>query len=235
VAPQASERGPGPKVSEVRIPVDDEEIVGDLTVPTAARGVVAFAHGSGSSRHSSRNRQVAQRLVGGGVATLLMDLLTPAEERIDLRTRRLRFDIDLLARRVEATVAWLQADPRTRHLPIALFGASTGAAAALVVAAQRPDDVIAVVSRGGRPDLAGATMLAQVRAPVLLLVGGADPDVLALNRDAQAALGTRAELVVVPDATHLFEEKGALEQVATLSTEWLARRLPQPQRHVLSA
>jgi putative phosphoribosyl transferase len=216
----------------VQLQAEDGPVLdGELTSPEHPGGLVIFAHGSGSSRHSARNRFVAQALQRQGFATLLFDLLTAQEDR----DRGTRFDIPLLVGRLRSALDWAKGESAQRNLPIALFGASTGAAAALVVAAQRPDDVIAVVSRGGRPDLAGATMLAQVRAPVLLLVGGADPDVLALNRDAQAALGTRAELVVVPDATHLFEEKGALEQVATLSTQWLARRLPQPQRHVLSA
>jgi putative phosphoribosyl transferase len=217
--------GPGPdERREVRIPVDGDAIVGDLTLPADPRGVVAFAHGSGSSRHSARNRQVAQRLVGAGFTTLLMDLLTPGEERIDLRTRRLRFDIALLARRVEATVAWLRADPRTRRLPIGLFGASTGAAAALVAAARLPGTVASVVSRGGRPDLAGDALPA-VTAPTLLIVGGADGPVIGMNEDAMARMAAEVDLTIVPGATHLFEEPGALEKVAELAIDHFRRTL----------
>jgi len=186
--------------------------------------VVAFAHGSGSSRHSSRNQQVAAALHDAGLATLLMDLLTPEEERIDLRTRELRFDIDLLAARVAASVDWLRTDPRTKDLPIGLFGASTGAAAALVAAARRPETVAAVVSRGGRPDLA-SDALPRVQAPTLLIVGGADTTVLRLNEEAEAAMTTDVELVIVPDATHLFEEPGALERVAQLATDHFSTTL----------
>jgi pimeloyl-ACP methyl ester carboxylesterase len=189
--------------------------------------LVIFAHGSGSSRHSVRNRFVAETLNRRGFATLLFDLLTPQEDR----DRAARFDIALLARRLEEALDWARRESAQRDLPIALFGASTGAAAALVVAARRPGDVDAVVSRGGRPDLAGAEALSLVRAPTLLLVGGADQEVLALNRAAQVVIGARAELVVVPGATHLFEEPGALAQVATTSADWLARVLPQARTH----
>jgi putative phosphoribosyl transferase len=197
---------------------------GDLTVPDGAAGLVVFAHGSGSSRHSPRNRQVAGVLQQSGLATLLLDLLTGDEEQVDLRTRELRFDLDLLADRLAGTLEWCRQDPELARLPIGLFGASTGGGAALLTAAARPDLVAAVVSRGGRPDLAGAA-LAGVRAPVLLLVGEQDAPVLELNRAAAARLRAH-ELVVVPGATHLFEEPGALERVAELSAAFLRRHLP---------
>jgi putative phosphoribosyl transferase len=209
---------------EITIPVDGEAIVGDLSLPPDPGGVVVFAHGSGSSRHSRRNQQVARTLVAAGFATLLLDLLTPAEERIDLRTRELRFDIGLLAGRVVTAVDWLRGDPSTRGLPIGLFGASTGAAAALVAAAERPDAVAAVVSRGGRPDLA-ADALPRVAAPTLLIVGGADRPVIGMNEDARGRMTAEVTLEIVPGATHLFEEPGALEQVAELAARHLGRTL----------
>jgi len=192
---------------------------GTLTVPPGARGLVIFAHGSGSSRLSPRNRHVAEVLHRGGLATLLFDLLTPEEERVDRVTRELRFDIGLLSARLVGAIDWALAQPSTRGLPIGLFGASTGAAAALVAAARRPDVVRAVVSRGGRPDLAG-DCLSQVSAPVLLIVGGRDSEVLALNEAARRRIGDHAELEVVPGATHLFEEAGTLEHAARLACRW---------------
>lgn len=201
---------------EVAIDVEPGAIVGDLTVPDRATGTVVFAHGSGSSRHSRRNRQVAEALQGAGFTTLLMDLLTDAEEAIDTRTRELRFDIDLLAGRVASAVDWIGNEPRTAGLPISLFGASTGAAAALVAAAKRPDTIRAVVSRGGRPDLAGDALPA-VQAPTLLIVGGDDVPVIAMNEDARDQMTADVDLRIVPRATHLFEEPGALEQVAELA------------------
>ena len=210
----------------VHLHADGHVLDGDLRSPGSPKGLVVFAHGSGSSRHSARNRFVAEALNRRGFATLLFDLLTPQEDR----DRAARFDIALLARRLEAALDWARDESVQRDLPIALFGASTGAAAALVVAARRPGDVDAVVSRGGRPDLAGKEALSRVRAPTLLLVGGADQEVLALNRAALALIGARAELIVVPGATHLFEEPGALAEVATTSAEWLARVLSQ-SRH----
>jgi pimeloyl-ACP methyl ester carboxylesterase len=186
--------------------------------------VVLFAHGSGSSRHSPRNRFVADQLRDGGMATLLMDLLTPEEERIDRRTGGLRFDIGLLAERLIRAIEWLGQEPGTPALPVGLFGASTGAAAALVAAAARPDVVEAVVSRGGRPDLAGEA-LPRVRAPSLFLVGERDEQVLELNRLAMARMRSPATLAIVPGATHLFEEPGALEEVARLAGEWFAWHL----------
>lgn len=190
----------------------------------APRGVVVFAHGSGSGRHSTRNRQVAQALREGGFVTLLADLLTVEEERRDAHTAALRFDIGLLGERVVALVDWTAGEPATAGLPLGLFGASTGAAAALVAASERPAVVRAVVSRGGRPDLAG-TALARVRAPTLLVVGGADLPVLELNETAIGMLSAEARIEVVPGATHLFEEPGALEEVARLARAWLARHL----------
>lgn len=203
---------------EVRIDVGGGAIIGDLSVPAGATGVVAFAHGSGSSRHSSRNKQVAQALVDRGLATLLMDLLTAAEEQVDVQTREHRFDIDLLAARVARSVEWLGDDPSTASLPVGLFGSSTGAAAALVAAAARPESVAAVVSRGGRPDLAGDA-LGRVVAPTLLVVGGEDRAVIELNKDAMRGFpdATDVTLEVVPGAGHLFEEPGALVQVAALA------------------
>jgi putative phosphoribosyl transferase len=204
------------------------ELSGDLAVPGGARGVVLFAHGSGSSRLSPRNQFVAERLQAGGLATLLIDLLTPDEEAIDQYSRELRFDIALLAGRLTACADWLAADDLTAALSLGLFGASTGAAAALMCAADRPTLVRAVVSRGGRPDLAGADALAQVVAPTLLIVGGRDEMVLELNRQAQALLRAENRLEVVPGATHLFEEPGALEQVAELAADWFGRWLGPP-------
>ena len=203
----------------------EEALEGDLTIPDHARGVVIFAHGSGSSRHSPRNRRVAQQLQQAGLGTLLMDLLTADEEQVDLRSRELRFNIGLLARRLVGAVDWL-ADRFGGELPMGLFGASTGAAAALVAAAERPSQVAAVVSRGGRPDLAGPA-LDRVSAPTLLIVGGADPQVLTLNRQAAERLAAPHRLEVVPGAGHLFEEPGALEEVARLAGAWFSTHLQQ--------
>lgn len=208
----------------VRIAAGGVQLEGDLTIPPSARGVVLFAHGSGSSRFSSRNRFVARELVEGGLATLLIDLLTAQEERLDEVTAELRFDIGLLADRLAGAIDWLKREKSTRGLPVGLFGASTGGGAALVAAARRPDDVAAVVSRGGRPDLAGDA-LPLVRAPTLLIVGGNDAPVIELNRQAYARLRCEKQLVIVPGATHLFEEPGALEQVARLAREWFQRHM----------
>lgn len=208
----------------VTVPAGDARLVGDLTVPRDASGVVVFAHGSGSGRFSTRNRYVAAELVRDSLATLLVDLLTEAEEAVDRRTAHLRFDIPLLARRVIGAVDWLATDELVGSLPVGCFGASTGAAAALVAAADRPLGVRAVVSRGGRPDLA-ADALPRVTAPTLLIVGGRDPEVLRLNQQAQKLLVAETRLEVVPGATHLFAEPGALEQVATLARDWFVRHL----------
>jgi len=207
----------------MRLSVDSGPIEGDLVVPDGARGVVVFAHGSGSSRHSARNKRVASALQDAGLGTLLFDLLAAAEEIVDERTRALRFDIALLGERLVAVTDALADEARARDLPVGYFGASTGAAAALVAAAARPA-VRAVVSRGGRPDLAGEA-LPTVAAPVLLIVGSLDREVLALNREAQARLGGPSELVVVPGATHLFEEPGALDEVARLAERHFTRYL----------
>jgi len=200
---------------------------GSLVIPERARGVVLFAHGSGSSRHSPRNLYVAEALHAGGLGTLLIDLLTPAEEAVDVRTRELRFDINLLADRLIGATWWLSGEETTRALPVGLFGASTGAAAALVAAAGRADHVAAVVSRGGRPDLAGPS-LPNVRTPTLLIVGGADGVVIDLNQRAMALMTAPVRLEIVPGATHLFEEPGALDQVARLARDWFVRYLPAP-------
>lgn len=200
------------------------ELEGDLAIPQGARGIVMFAHGSGSSRHSSRNRFVAEVLRDGGLGTLLLDLLTPEEEQVDVRTRHLRFDIDLLADRLIGAMQWLDSQDETRGLAVGLFGASTGGGAALVAAARRPNGVGAVVSRGGRPDLAGEE-LRYVRAPTLLIVGGRDTVVIELNKQAMRQMVAPVELVIVPGATHLFEEPGTLEQVAQLARDWFVRHL----------
>jgi putative phosphoribosyl transferase len=197
---------------------------GNLTLPDDARGVVLFAHGSGSGRMSPRNRYVARVLNEANLATLLLDLLTREEETIDARTAHLRFDIPLLATRLIAATDWLTQQRDTRHLRIGYFGASTGAAAALIAEADRPEVVGAVVSRGGRPDLAGRALL-RVAAPALLIVGGEDYRVIELNLAALALLRAEKRLVIVPGATHLFEEPGALEQVAMLAREWFERYL----------
>ncbi len=208
----------------IRIAADDVELDGDLALPPNPIGVILFAHGTGSGRHSPRNRFVAEQLCSAGFATLLLDLLTADEEAVDLRTRHLRFDIPLLATRLVAATDWLVREPATRQLPIGAFGASTGAAAALIAAAERPDTIRAVVSRGGRPDLA-ADVLDRVRAPTLLLVGSEDTAVIPLNQSALAVLTGEKELVIVPGATHLFEEPGKLEEVATHATAWFSRYL----------
>src|SRR5207247_2558261 len=194
----------------VRIPIDGVTLDGDLTVPAMARGVVLFAHGSGSSRFSPRNRHVAGVLQESGLGTLLMDLLTPDEEQIDASTGHLRFDIGMLAERLVQVTAWVGQQSELRALAVGYFGASTGGGAALVAAAQRPDAVSAVVSRGGRPDLAGPA-LAEVQAPTLLIVGGEDVPVIGMNREALQQLAAKEkQLVLVPGATHLFEEPGTL-------------------------
>jgi putative phosphoribosyl transferase len=213
----------------LRIPAAGVTLDADIVVPRPARGLVLFAHGSGSSRHSSRNRRVAGALQAAGVATVLADLLTPQEEQVDVRTAALRFDIDLLSGRVTGLTDRLVEQGRLAGLGVGLFGASTGAAAALVAAAARPALVEAVVSRGGRPDLAGG-FLRQVRQPTLLIVGGRDRTVLELNRGAMEELGGGTRLEIVPGASHLFPEPGALDQVARLARDWFVRHLrPAPR------
>lgn len=211
-------------MSEVILQAGGLPLRGDLVIPDLSTALVLFAHGSGSGRHSPRNRYVASVLQAAGIATLLMDLLTVEEEAIDLHSARLRFDIPLLAERVIGATRLLRRQASTSRLAIGYFGASTGAAAALIAAAQLPDDVGAVVSRGGRPDLAG-DVLPRVQAPTLLIVGGDDHVVIALNQQAYDQLRATKELAVVPGATHLFEEPGTLEQVAKLATDWFLRYL----------
>ncbi len=208
-----------PTATGVTITFQDLSLPGLLTVPEHAKGLVVFAHGSGSSRFSRRNRFVAEMLNVEGIATLLFDLLTPEEEEIDQSTSEFRFDIDLLTDRLTRVIDWLSRNTATAALPIGLFGASTGAAAALGAAAARADVVAAVVSRGGRPDLARAH-LADVRAPTLLIVGGEDTVVIELNQQAAKNLPVEHRLEIVPGATHLFEESGKLEQVANLASGW---------------
>ncbi|HEY3203523.1 MAG TPA: dienelactone hydrolase family protein [Thermoanaerobaculia bacterium] len=208
----------------VRVPAGPVLLDGNLSVPEDAIGIVLFAHGSGSSRHSPRNRAVASELQAGGLATLLLDLLTPEEEAVDEQTAELRFDITLLAKRLVDVTRWLTEEARTRKLPVGYFGSSTGGGAALVAAAALPGDVRAVVSRGGRPDLAGPA-LSGVKAPTLLIVGGDDTTVLALNREALERIPAEKELAIIPHATHLFPEPGALAEVARLASEWFQRHL----------
>jgi putative phosphoribosyl transferase len=207
------------KTTAVRIPSGRVFLNADLAIPAEAKVVVAFAHGSGSGRHSPRNRYVAQTLNGYKFATLLADLLTEEEEIIDMRTRHLRFDIPMLADRLIDIAAWLQREPQTKHLKIGWFGASTGAGAALIAAARRPENIMAVVSRGGRPDLAGDD-LSKVITPVLLIVGENDPQVIDLNEWALSRLNAQSKLEIVPGATHLFEEPGTLESAALLAATW---------------
>ncbi|MEX0655540.1 MAG: alpha/beta family hydrolase [Phycisphaeraceae bacterium] len=210
---------------EVMIQTDGTALPGFLVIPHDARALVLFAHGSGSSRFSSRNRFVADVLHEASIATLLFDLLTEAEHRVDEYTRELRFDIPLLARRLTGAIDWSLAQPATRAMQIGLFGASTGAAAALLAAAARPESVQAVVSRGGRPDLAGAA-LAQVRAPVLLIVGSRDQPVIGMNQEAAEQLQAEHRLSLVEGATHLFEEPGTLDEAARLAQVWFRQHLP---------
>ena len=217
-----------PIVRPVEIVAGDEVLHGDLRLPPHADGLVIFAHGSGSSRFSTRNRHVAEYLGARGLASLLLDLLTPDEERIDERTREYRFDIERLAPRVGAAAEWARQTPDLRALPIGCFGASTGAAAALMAAADHPATIAAVVSRGGRPDLAGEA-LPRVFAPTLLIVGGDDGEVIALNQEAMRQMHAPVELAIVPGATHLFEEPGTLEQVERLASQWFGRYLRPPR------
>ncbi|MBD2564810.1 dienelactone hydrolase family protein [Nostoc sp. UIC 10607] len=221
-----------PYEHRVLVTAGEVNLEGNLVIPDGATGIVLFAHGSGSSRHSPRNRYVAGVLQQAGLATLLIDLLTLEEEEIDLRTRHLRFDIALLASRLVGATDWLVHNPDTRHLKVGYFGASTGAGAALVAAAERPEVVQAIVSRGGRPDLAGSA-LPHVKAPTLLIVGGYDMPVIAMNEDALEQLRSLPagrspspkRLEIIPEATHLFEEPGTLAAVARLASEWFTHYL----------
>jgi putative phosphoribosyl transferase len=210
------------KENLIRIPIKKGTLEGDLQIPSEAKGLVIFAHGSGSSRHSPRNRFVAEFLQKGGVATLLIDLLTKEEGETDEFTAALRFDIDLLTERLCLITEWLQSSKEAKHLAIGYFGASTGAAAALCAAAKIKKGIAAVVSRGGRPDLA-RNALPDVKAPSLLIVGGNDEPVISMNEEAYALLECEKKMVIVPRATHLFEEPGALEEVARLALEWFRK------------
>ena len=210
----------------VQVSVGQAILEGNLNIPKGSKGIVLFAHGSGSSRHSPRNKYVAEVLQDAGIATLLIDLLTEEEEKIDLQTRHLRFDIDLLARRLIGATDWLKQNFQIKDLNIGYFGASTGAAAALVAAAQRQKIIKAIVSRGGRPDLAGSENLSRVQAPTLLIIGGNDEPVIEMNKDAFKQLThlqddeKKKKIIIVPGATHLFEEPGKLEEVADLAKDW---------------
>jgi putative phosphoribosyl transferase len=212
-------------IEAVEVPVGATTLKGDLRVPVSAQGLVIFAHGSGSSRFSTRNRQVADFLGERGFATLLLDLLTSQEEAIDVDTAEYRFDIARLGPRVSAAADWAATRTDIGALPVGCFGASTGAAAALIAAAERPATIAAVVSRGGRPDLAGEALGGRVTAPTLLIVGGHDEPVIELNRDAMRQMHGHVELEIVPGATHLFEEPGTLERVCELAAGWFARYL----------
>lgn len=210
--------------TSVLVPIGDQSLQGDLRTPADPHGIVVFAHGSGSSRHSLRNQYVARALERWGLATLLIDLLTPEEAAIDDRTAQHRFDIGMLAQRLVTIVDWLRGRKETASLPIGLFGASTGGGASLMAAADRPHEIAAIVSRGGRPDLAGPT-LANVTTPALLIVGGLDAPVIQMNRDAMKQMRGEVTLEIVSGATHLFEEPGTLERVAELAANWFARHL----------
>ncbi len=210
--------------TEMKIPVGNVNVEGILTLPASAKGVVLFAHGSGSGRFSPRNQYVAKEFNKAGIGTLLFDLLTAQEEQEDMFTAQYRFNIPLLAERLIGATLWLKKDPKTKHFVLGYFGASTGAAAALIAAARLPKQISAVVSRGGRPDLAGE-YLPNVEAPTLLLVGGWDREVIELNRQAMAQMKSQNKLVIISDATHLFEEPGKLEEVAEVSIAWFLRYL----------
>lgn len=210
--------------SLVKIPIGEIVLEGNLLIPENARGIVLFAHGSGSGRFSPRNQYVAATLQKAGIATLLIDLLTEEEEALDMETGHLRFDIEFLAERLTGAAEWLRKNARTKKLAIGYFGASTGAGAALIAAARHPNDVYAIVSRGGRPDLA-AKFLPKVKAPTLLIVGGNDEPVIQMNKEAMRHLRSLKKLEIIPNATHLFEEPGTLEEVARLATEWFVKHL----------
>jgi len=209
---------------EITVDAEGVPLPGTLTIPRGAEGLVLFAHGSGSSRHSPRNRFVADHLNDAGLGTLLFDLLTPAEDKEDARTGRLRFDINLLADRLIGAVDWIRHQEPTRGLSLGLFGASTGAAAALIAAAERPEAIEAVVSRGGRPDLAEPA-LPRVKAPTLLIVGGNDAPVIGMNSHASNLMNAECHIEIIPGAGHLFEEPGKLDQVARFAGEWFTRYL----------
>lgn len=216
----------------VTVPAQEVNLQGDLAIPSRAQAIVLFVHGSGSSRLSPRNKFVASRLNQAGLATLLFDLLTEQEEKVDMHTAQLRFDIKLLSQRVVAATRWVFENAETRGLPVGFFGASTGAAAALVAATKVDKDVGAVVSRGGRPDLAGA-YLAHVKAPTLLIVGERDRAVIELNNEAMRQLSSVKRMVIIPGASHLFEEPGTLEQAADYARDWFTSYLPGKKQAAL--
>lgn len=220
---------PNTEVRAILVSADSVKLHGDLAIPKDARGIVLFAHGSGSGRHSPRNKYVAQILQKNGLATLLIDLLTEEEEKIDDYTAHLRFDIGLLAKRLSGATNWLIKNPDTENLNIGYFGASTGAAAALVASVDHQDTINAIVSRGGRPDLAGSS-LPNVKAPTLLIVGGDDVQVIEMNEEAMRLLKIEKKLVIIPGATHLFEEPGTLEEVARFAANWFVSHLIKPNK-----
>jgi dienelactone hydrolase len=224
LAPLSKRHGLYTEVRSVLVSTDSIKLHGDLTIPKSAKGIVLFAHGSGSSRHSPRNMYVAQVLQKADLATLLIDLLTEDEEKVDDYTAHLRFDIQLLAKRLSGATSWIMKYPVTKNFKIGYFGASTGAAAALVASTDYPDTIDAIVSRGGRPDLAGTT-LPHVKAPTLLIVGGNDGPVIEMNEKALNLITAEKKLVIVPGATHLFEEPGTLEQAAQLAADWFVSHL----------
>ena len=220
--------GNAPRSHEVRIPCGDAWLYGDLTLPAGAASLVLFEHGSGSGRRSERNRKVAQRFQQAGIATLLFDLLTAEKEQSDSHTSEHRFDMALLTSRLQQATQWAMEQSELRQLPIGYFGASTGGAAAIIAAARLGGRISGVISRGGRPDLAGPVALAAVTAPTLLIVGGADHGVIGFNEQALEQLRCDRQLVIVDGATHLFEERGALEQVAELAAAWFLKHLARP-------
>jgi len=222
-----------PRQTSVHVPIGTHWLQGDLGIPERPHGIVLFAHGSGSSRRSPRNQLVARALERRGLATLLIDLLTSQEESVDEITAQYRFDLPMLASRLVDIVKWLRQNPATRTLPIGLFGASTGGGAALMAAAARPDDIVTVVSRGGRPDLAGQA-LRHVLAPTLLIVGSRDTAVIQMNRDAMDQMGPDVVLELVPGASHLFEEPGTLDRVAVLAGDWFVRHLAPLSREAVT-
>ncbi|HSD05438.1 MAG TPA: dienelactone hydrolase family protein [Nitrosopumilaceae archaeon] len=233
LAPISKRHGHYTEVRSVIVPTDSVKLHGDLTIPKNAEGIVLFAHGSGSSRHSTRNKHVAQVLQKAGLATLLIDLLTEDEEKIDDYTMHLRFDIELLAKRLAGATSWLTKNPDTKNLNVGYFGASTGAAAALVASVDCQNLIKAIVSRGGRPDLAGS-VLPRVKAPTLLIVGGNDSPVIEMNEEALNLLTTEKKIVIIPDATHLFEEPGTLDEVARLAADWFVKHLTKTKNSIKS-
>ena len=233
LAPISKRHGHYTEVRSVLVSIDSIKLHGDLTIPKNAEGIVLFAHGSGSSRHSPRNKYVAQVLQKSGLATLLLDLLTEEEEKVDDYTAHLRFDIELLAKRLAGATHWITKNPDTKNLNIGYFGASTGAAAALVASVDCSNIIKAIVSRGGRPDLAGSA-LPRVKAPTLLIVGGNDSPVIEMNEEALNLLKIEKKIVIVPGATHLFEEPGTLEEVAQLGADWFVNHLTKTKNMLKS-